>query len=100
MALTIPPSLITCYWQQIKLAEEMVIGNDFEVRAQMTNNCMKTKTFKAVFLASAVDYNGKLREHCGFATEEVSLAPDEGSVVLLRPSLEGKQHNASHINKG
>lgn len=66
----------------------------------MTNNCMETKTFDVAFWASALDYNGKVGQYCGTVTEEASLAPDEGSVVLLRPSLEGKQHKASHINKG
>lgn len=61
----------------------MVMGNDFEVSALITNNYMKTKACKVVFMASAVGYNGKLGDYCGFSMVEVELAPDEGTLSFI-----------------
>lgn len=61
----------------------MIMGQDFEVGALITNNYMKTKACKVVFMASAVGYNGRLGEYCGFSMVEVELAPDEGTVLLI-----------------
>lgn len=69
---------------KIKLAEDMVMGKDFEVCALITNNCMETKAFKVMFMASAVGYNGKLGDHCGFSMDEVELAPDEVRRMALK----------------
>ncbi|XP_075882355.1 protein-glutamine gamma-glutamyltransferase 2-like [Nelusetta ayraudi] len=76
---------------KIKLAKDMVMGKDFEVCAQITNNCMETKACKVVFMASAVGYNGKLGEYCGFTMEEaVELAPNEVKHIPLK--LEHKNY--------
>lgn len=69
----------------------MVMGKDFEVGALITNNYMKTKSCKVVFMASAVGYNGKLGEYCGFSMVEVELAPDEGNTVAHHSSLSGSK---------
>lgn len=61
----------------------MVIGKDFEVCSLITNNYMKKRSCKVVFMASAVGYNGKLGEYCGFSVVEVELAPDEGTLSFL-----------------
>lgn len=69
----------------------MVIGKDFEVCALITNNCMGKKACKVVFMASAVGYNGKLGEYCGFTMEEVELAPDEGTLLCITLTVPGSK---------
>lgn len=61
----------------------MVVGKDFEVWALITNNYMKTKACKVVFMAAAVGYNGKLGEYCGFSMLELELAPEEGTLLII-----------------
>lgn len=65
-------------WQKIKLADSMTVGSDFEVFAVLTNNCMEAKTCSFLFFARAGSYNGKLGEHCGFASEKLEVPSGEG----------------------
>uniref|UniRef100_A0AAQ5X8W8 Protein-glutamine gamma-glutamyltransferase 2 n=1 Tax=Amphiprion ocellaris TaxID=80972 RepID=A0AAQ5X8W8_AMPOC len=53
---------------KIKLADNMIVGSDFEVFAVLTNNHMKARTCNFLFFARAVGYNGKLGDGCGFAS--------------------------------
>lgn len=58
---------------KIKLAENMIVGSDFEVNAVITNKHMETRTCTFLFLAKAVVYNGKLGDGCGFLSEKVEV---------------------------
>lgn len=63
----------------------MMMGNDFDVFAIIKNNYMdkeKVVQCKVVFMASAVGYNGKLGEYCGFSMEQVDLAPGKGTLFI------------------
>lgn len=60
----------------------MVLGNDFEVFANVKNNYMdesKVVQCKVVFMAAAVGYNGKIGSYCAVSTEEMEVAPSEGT---------------------
>ncbi|XP_070765894.1 protein-glutamine gamma-glutamyltransferase 2-like [Enoplosus armatus] len=58
---------------KIKLADNMIVGSDFEVTAVITNNCMEAKTCTFLFFARAVGYNGNQGESCGFASDKVTV---------------------------
>lgn len=62
---------------KIKLAENMIVGSDFEVIAVLTNNCMEAKFCSFLFFAAAVTYNGKRVASCGFASDKVDIPPGE-----------------------
>ncbi|XP_075882356.1 protein-glutamine gamma-glutamyltransferase 2-like [Nelusetta ayraudi] len=69
---------------KIKLAEDMVIGKDFEVCAVITNNFMDKKACKIMFMASAVDLNGKVGEYCAMTMVDVELPANEVRRVPLK----------------
>ncbi|XP_041801502.1 protein-glutamine gamma-glutamyltransferase 2-like isoform X2 [Chelmon rostratus] len=69
---------------KIKLADNMMVGLDFEVHAVLTNNCMEAKTCSFLFFARAVGYNGKRGESCGFASDKVELQSGEERRLSLR----------------
>lgn len=69
---------------KIKLADNMIVGLDFEVHAVLTNNCMEAKTCSFLFFARAVRYNGKRGESCGFASDRVELQSGEKKSLSLR----------------
>lgn len=70
--------LSVCFWQKIKLADNMIVGSDFEVFAVLKNNCMKAKTCVCLFYARAVWYNGKQGGSCGFVSDDLEVPPGEG----------------------
>ncbi|CAG6021231.1 unnamed protein product [Menidia menidia] len=57
----------------IKLADNMIVGSDFEVYAIIKNNYMKARTCTFLFFARAMGYNGKLGDNCGFLSEKVEV---------------------------
>lgn len=69
---------------KIKLADNMIVGADFEVYAVLTNNCMDTRTCKFLLLARAVGYNGKRGEGCGFASDKVEVPSGEERRLPLK----------------
>lgn len=69
---------------KIKLADNMIVGSDFEVSALLTNNCMKARTCSFLFFARAVSYNGKKGEHCGFASAKVEVPSGEERRLSLK----------------
>ncbi|XP_044206323.1 protein-glutamine gamma-glutamyltransferase 2-like [Thunnus albacares] len=69
---------------KIKLADNMIVGSDFEVCAVLTNSSKQTKTCNFLFVAKAVDYNGKLGEKCGSASDKVKVPPGEERRLYLR----------------
>ncbi|XP_059189614.1 protein-glutamine gamma-glutamyltransferase 2-like [Centropristis striata] len=69
---------------KIKLADQMIVGSDFEVYAVLTNNCMDARTCTFLFYAKAVGYNGKLGESCGFTSDKVEVPPGEEKRLSLR----------------
>eukprot|EP00064_Thunnus_orientalis_P020917 superscaffoldBa00006044_g21069 len=83
---------------EIKLADNMIVGSDFEVCAVLTNNCKQTKTCIFLFVAKAVGYNGKLGEQCGSASDKVKLVGEatihksmKAELSLLNPLPEPLQ---------
>ncbi|XP_044066382.1 protein-glutamine gamma-glutamyltransferase 2-like isoform X2 [Siniperca chuatsi] len=69
---------------KIKLADNMIIGSDFEVSAVLTNNCMETKTCSLLFFARGVRYDGKQGERCGHASDKVKVPAGEERRLSLR----------------
>nr|XP_046251978.1 protein-glutamine gamma-glutamyltransferase 2-like [Scatophagus argus] len=69
---------------KIKLADNMIVGSDFEVSAILTNNCMEARTCSFLFFARAVTYNGKEGESCGFASDKVEVPSGEERHLSLR----------------
>lgn len=69
---------------KIKLADNMIVGSDFEVTAVLTNNCMDTRTCSFLFFARAVSYNGKRGENCGFASSKVEVPSGEEKRLSLK----------------
>uniref|UniRef100_A0AAQ5ZY56 Protein-glutamine gamma-glutamyltransferase 2 n=1 Tax=Amphiprion ocellaris TaxID=80972 RepID=A0AAQ5ZY56_AMPOC len=69
---------------KIKLADNMIVGSDFEVFAVLTNNHMKARTCNFLFFARAVGYNGKLGDGCGFASDKVEVPSGEGERLSLK----------------
>ncbi|KAM9350327.1 protein-glutamine gamma-glutamyltransferase 2-like [Symphorus nematophorus] len=69
---------------KIKLADNMMVGADFEVYAVLTNNCMETKTCSFMFFAKAIGYNGRRGESCGFAQDKVVVPSGEEKRLSLR----------------
>lgn len=65
---------------KIKLSDNMIVGSDFEVFAVITNNCMEAKTCTFMFFATAVTYNGKRGDSCGFFSEKVEVPAREGKL--------------------
>lgn len=66
------------FGNKIKLADNMIVGSDFEVFAVLKNNYMKAKTCVCLFYARAVWYNGKKGGSCGFVSESLEVPPGEG----------------------
>ncbi|XP_076028147.1 protein-glutamine gamma-glutamyltransferase 2-like [Genypterus blacodes] len=71
---------------KIKLADNMIVGSDFEVKALLTNNCMVPKTCNFLFFARAVSYDNKRGQSCGFTSEKVEVPP--GEVMRLSLTLQ------------
>uniref|UniRef100_A0A8C4EJD2 Protein-glutamine gamma-glutamyltransferase 2 n=1 Tax=Dicentrarchus labrax TaxID=13489 RepID=A0A8C4EJD2_DICLA len=69
---------------KIKLAENMIVGSDFEVYAVLTNNYIEAKTCTFLFFAKAVGYNGKQGDSCGYASDKVEVPPGEERRLSLR----------------
>uniref|UniRef100_A0A3Q1GEN5 Transglutaminase 2, C polypeptide A n=1 Tax=Acanthochromis polyacanthus TaxID=80966 RepID=A0A3Q1GEN5_9TELE len=69
---------------KIKLADNMIVGSNFEVFAVLTNNHMKARTCNFLFFARAVGYNGKLGDGCGFASDKVEVPSGEGERLSLK----------------
>uniref|UniRef100_A0AAQ5XBZ5 Protein-glutamine gamma-glutamyltransferase 2 n=1 Tax=Amphiprion ocellaris TaxID=80972 RepID=A0AAQ5XBZ5_AMPOC len=69
---------------KIKLADNMIVGSDFEVFAVLTNNHMKARTCNFLFFARAVGYNGKLGDGCGFASDKVEVPSGEERRLSLK----------------
>lgn len=64
---------------KVKLSPYMMVGSDFEVYAQVTNNTETPKNCRLMFYAQAVTYNGKLGGTCGLTElSDINLAPMEG----------------------
>ncbi|XP_035513294.1 protein-glutamine gamma-glutamyltransferase 2-like [Morone saxatilis] len=78
---------------KIKLAENMIVGSDFEVYAVLTNNYMEAKTCTFLFFAKAVGYNGKQGDSCGYASDKVEVPPGEERRLSLR--LEYHQYGSA-----
>ncbi|XP_020493825.2 protein-glutamine gamma-glutamyltransferase 2 [Labrus bergylta] len=69
---------------KIKLADNMIVGSDFEVNAVLTNNCMDTRTCTFLFFARAVGYNGRQGESCGFVSDKVEVPSGEEKRLSLK----------------
>ncbi|XP_077371235.1 protein-glutamine gamma-glutamyltransferase 2-like [Festucalex cinctus] len=69
---------------KIKLAENMIVGSDFEVYAILTNNCMVTKKCTLLFFAKSVGYNGGRGGSCGFASDRVEVPAGEERRLYLK----------------
>ncbi|XP_037096972.1 protein-glutamine gamma-glutamyltransferase 2-like [Syngnathus acus] len=69
---------------KIKLAENMIVGSDFEVYIAVTNNCTVTKTCTLLFFAKAVGYNGRRGKSCGFTSDRVELPAGEERRLYLK----------------
>ncbi|XP_061527413.1 protein-glutamine gamma-glutamyltransferase 2-like [Phycodurus eques] len=69
---------------KIKLAENMIVGSDFEVYAVVTNNCTVAKSCTLLFFAKAVGYNGKRGESCGFVSDRLEVPTGEERRVYLK----------------
>ncbi|XP_041646034.1 protein-glutamine gamma-glutamyltransferase 2-like [Cheilinus undulatus] len=69
---------------KIKLADNMIVGSDFEVNAVLTNNCMDTRTCTFLFFARAVSYNGRRGAGCGFASDKVEVPSGEERRLPLK----------------
>ncbi|XP_054638083.1 protein-glutamine gamma-glutamyltransferase 2-like, partial [Dunckerocampus dactyliophorus] len=69
---------------KIRLAENMIVGSDFEVCAVLTNNYAATKTCTLLFFARAVGYNGKQGESCGFTSDKVQVPSGEERRLHLK----------------
>ncbi|XP_051915735.1 protein-glutamine gamma-glutamyltransferase 2-like [Hippocampus zosterae] len=69
---------------KIKLAENMIVGSDFEVYAVVTNNCMVTKTCTLLFFAKAVGYNGGRGKSCGFTSDRLEVPAGEERRLYLK----------------
>lgn len=64
----------------------MMMGKDIDVSAILKNNYMdedKVVQCDAMFLASAVGYNGKLVRDCGFSVKQVELAKGKGTLFII-----------------
>ncbi|XP_053174171.1 protein-glutamine gamma-glutamyltransferase 2-like [Scomber japonicus] len=68
---------------KIKLADNMIVGSDFEVCAVLTNNCIEAKSCTFLFFANTVGYNGKPGEGCGFSSDKVDVPPGEERLLYL-----------------
>ncbi|XP_030589927.1 protein-glutamine gamma-glutamyltransferase 2-like [Archocentrus centrarchus] len=69
---------------KIKLADNMMVGSDFEVYAILTNNCMEARTCDFLFSATAVSYNGKQGESCGVTSDKVEVPSGEERCLSLK----------------
>lgn len=84
---------------KIKLAENMIVGSDFEVYAVVTNNCMVTKTCTLLFFAKAVGYNGRRGKSCGFTSDRLEVPAGEGENLLNSPKWIRTVQNSSLVAK-
>ncbi|CAJ1085598.1 protein-glutamine gamma-glutamyltransferase 2-like [Xyrichtys novacula] len=78
---------------KIRLADNMMVGSDFEVYAVLTNNCEEAKTCTFLFFARAVSYNGRQGESCGFASDKLEVASGEEKHLSLK--LEYKSYGSA-----
>uniref|UniRef100_A0A671TW19 Protein-glutamine gamma-glutamyltransferase 2 n=1 Tax=Sparus aurata TaxID=8175 RepID=A0A671TW19_SPAAU len=62
---------------KIKLADNMIVGKDFEVSAVLTNNCTVAKTCTLMFMARAVGYNATRGQGIEFVTDIVEVLVGE-----------------------
>ncbi|XP_069544923.1 protein-glutamine gamma-glutamyltransferase 2-like, partial [Brachyistius frenatus] len=69
---------------KIKLSNNMIVGSNFEVFAILTNDCIDARTCKFRFLATAVSYNGRRGDNCGFASIQVEVLPGEERCLSLK----------------
>ncbi|KAM6981928.1 protein-glutamine gamma-glutamyltransferase 2-like [Tautogolabrus adspersus] len=69
---------------KIKLADNMIVGSDFEVNAVLTNNCMEARTCTFLFFARAGSYNGRQGESCGFVSDKVEVPSGEERRLSLK----------------
>uniref|UniRef100_A0A3Q3IH57 Protein-glutamine gamma-glutamyltransferase 2 n=1 Tax=Monopterus albus TaxID=43700 RepID=A0A3Q3IH57_MONAL len=69
---------------KIKLADNMIMGSDFEVCAVLTNNSTETRTCTFLFNTRAVSYNGSQGQSCGFASDKVEVPPGKQRLLNLR----------------
>ncbi|KAM3617990.1 uncharacterized protein V6R79_013667 [Siganus canaliculatus] len=69
---------------KIKLADNMIVGSDFEVHTVLTNNCMTAKTCTLLFFAKAVGYNGRQGESCGFTSDKVQVSAGDEIRISLK----------------
>ncbi|XP_039459984.1 protein-glutamine gamma-glutamyltransferase 2-like isoform X2 [Oreochromis aureus] len=73
---------------KIKLADNMMVGSDFEVYAILTNNCMEARTCNFLFFARAVSYKGKQGDSCGVASDKVEVPSGEERRLSLKLEYE------------
>ncbi|XP_034064990.1 protein-glutamine gamma-glutamyltransferase 2-like [Gymnodraco acuticeps] len=73
---------------KIKLADNMIVGSDFEVHAILTNNSVDARICTFLFSAKAVGYNGKLGDSCGFTSDKVEVPSGEERRMSLRLEYE------------
>ncbi|XP_028265656.1 protein-glutamine gamma-glutamyltransferase 2-like isoform X2 [Parambassis ranga] len=69
---------------KIKLADNMIVGSNFEVYVVLTNNCMEARTCTFLFFATAISYNGKRGDSCGFTSDKVEVPPGEERRLYLK----------------
>uniref|UniRef100_A0A3B4ZQP2 Protein-glutamine gamma-glutamyltransferase 2 n=1 Tax=Stegastes partitus TaxID=144197 RepID=A0A3B4ZQP2_9TELE len=74
---------------KIKLADNMIVGSDFEVHAILKNNNMKDRTCNFLLFARAVGYNGKLGDSCGFASDKIEIPSGEERRLSLKLDYDG-----------
>lgn len=56
----------------------MIVGENFDVSAGLTNNCTVAKTCTLMFMARAVGYNGRRGQGIEFVSDIVEVPPGEG----------------------
>lgn len=66
------------FFSKIKLADDMVVGSDFEVYAVLKNNNAEERTCTFMFSADAISYSGKPGENCGFVFDTVKVPSGGG----------------------
>ncbi|XP_056279670.1 protein-glutamine gamma-glutamyltransferase 2-like [Pseudoliparis swirei] len=69
---------------KIKLADNMIVGSDFEVHAVLTNNCLEAKICTFLFSAKAVGYNGRQGESCGYTSDTLEVPSGEERHLSLK----------------
>ncbi|KAM8753708.1 protein-glutamine gamma-glutamyltransferase 2-like [Acanthopagrus schlegelii] len=62
---------------KIKLADNMIVGENFDVSAVLTNNFTVARTCTFMFIARAVGYNGRRGQGIEFVSDVVEVPPGE-----------------------